>query len=405
MSEFQQSVATYCKRFKVENSNFIEEPPSPNLKFIIVVPAFREHEIAFLKQLDQCTAPTKVFELIIVANDHEDNEVSNHFIQKTQQQIEQLAIRNIRIHLIKKFVFNAKKHGVGLARKLGMDEAAKRFNSVDQNGWIVCLDADCFIANDYFQILENQLNDSFESATLNFEHPITGLNNQQHSGIVNYELFLRYYKECLEWIGFPHFYHTIGSSMAVRAGTYAKVGGMNQRKAGEDFYFMHKVFPMGKVKEINSPIVFPSARTSTRVPFGTGRAMLNWQEKNSDVYPTYPFEIFGILKTFLSNAPKWYASYDPVSGPLESFLKDFEFENKLKTIRLKSATKESFIKNFYQLINGFTILKMVHFLRDEQFGEISIELASKSLLNELGIDSGNTPLELLNQYRDLQTSR
>ena len=88
-----------------------------------------------------------------------------------------------------------------------------------------------------------------------------------------YELHLRYLNLFSRFTGFPYAYHTIGSCFGVRAETYASQGGMNKRKAGEDFYFLHKIIPLGEFREINNTCVIPSPRESDRVPFGTGAAI------------------------------------------------------------------------------------------------------------------------------------
>ena len=79
-----------------------------------------------------------------------------------------------------------------------------------------------------------------------FEHPLHGpLEPKVYEAIAAYELHLRYYVQALRYAAFPYAHHTIGSSMAVRADAYAKQGGMNKRQAGEDFYFLHKIIPLG----------------------------------------------------------------------------------------------------------------------------------------------------------------
>ncbi len=88
--------------------------------------------------------------------------------------------------------------------------------------------------------------------------------------------------------------------MAVRAKTYAKVGGMNRRKAGEDFYFMHKIMPQGEFSEINQTCVFPSCRVSDRVPFGTGRAQTEWLREGKVELETYSPKVFEDLKMLFS---------------------------------------------------------------------------------------------------------
>ena len=86
---------------------------------------------------------------------------------------------------------------------------------------------------------------------------------------------------------FPFAFHTIGSSMAVRASSYMRQGGMNKRKAGEDFYFQQKIIPLCGFTECNSTVVYPSPRPSYRVPFGTGRAMLGYLQ-NGEVLTWVP---------------------------------------------------------------------------------------------------------------------
>ncbi len=61
---------------------------------------------------------------------------------------------------------------------------------------------------------------------------------------------------------------------------------------------------IGEFTEINDTSVYPSSRTSDRVPFGTGRAMLEWEDglekRNSSYHP----ESFLLLKVFLDMLPE-----------------------------------------------------------------------------------------------------
>ena len=79
----------------------------------------------------------------------------------------------------------------------------------------------------------------------------------------------------MTFAGLPYSYHTIGSAFAVTAKAYARQGGMNRRKAGEDFYFINKLIKGENFGEITNTTVFPSPRTSNRVPFGTGKAIVD----------------------------------------------------------------------------------------------------------------------------------
>ena len=126
----------------------------------------------------------------------------------------------------------------------------------------------------YFTAIESVL-DTFPNTrgiNIYFEHPVSGTEYPEtvYRGIILYEMHLRYVNLMTRFTGFPHAYHTVGSCFGVRAESYAREGGMNRKKAGEDFYFLHKIIPLGEFREINSTCVIPSPRESDRVPFGTG---------------------------------------------------------------------------------------------------------------------------------------
>src|SRR5204862_3217619 len=117
-------------------------------------------------------------------------------------------------------------------------------------------------------------------------------------------LHLRYYIQALRYAGFPHAHHTIGSCMAVRAGEYRQQGGMNKRKAGEDFYFLHKIIPLGGFGDLTGTTVYPSPRPSDRVPFGTGKAVR--ENLPGRQIKTYPLDAFLDLKQMIARVPKMY---------------------------------------------------------------------------------------------------
>ena len=129
-----------------------------------------------------------------------------------------------------------------------MDEALRRFDYVNRpEGIILCLDADFTCDFDYLVEIEKWFSDPERVAcSIYFEHPLESPDNQRVTeAIILYELHLRYYVQSLRFASFPYAFHTIGSSMAVRSDVYRKQGGMNKRQAGEDFYFLHKVIPLG----------------------------------------------------------------------------------------------------------------------------------------------------------------
>jgi hypothetical protein len=210
--------------------------------------------------------------------------------------------------------------------------------------------------------------------------------------------------------GFPFAYHTVGSAMAVRCASYAQVGGMNTRKAGEDFYFLHKCIERGKFGEITSVSVFPSARISDRVPFGTGRAM-GEQLENGKKWKTYPLENFLELRNFFSEIQEIYEGKNILLLPsiissacLRSFLNKEHATKKIKEIKRHTASEESFVKRFYHWFNAFMLMKYLHYARDEGRRDVEVKDAAIQLLNLLYVQSDPYPAGLLNTYRILQST-
>lgn len=282
--------------------------------------------------------------------------------------------------------------GVGNARKVGMDAALRRFAQINLNGWIACLDADCLIATNYLKALEKLEEGEGDFATIYFEHQ-PGVDNDLNNGIQQYELYLRYYVQGLKYCRFPFAFHTIGSSMAVRADRYALAGGMNTRKAGEDFYFLHKLAPAGKHIALNDTCVYPSARISDRVPFGTGKAQEKWVSEKKKKLEVYHPAVFEELKCFFSQVDRLYRSDQPnqrnfiqslQKGMLAYLLEtEVNFFKNMDVMNRHSASIQSFRKRFFSWMDGLRVLKTVHYLRDRFYGNLVVENAASHLLKLL----------------------
>ncbi|MBN1926587.1 MAG: glycosyltransferase, partial [Prolixibacteraceae bacterium] len=274
-------------------------PRLPAMEIIVVIPCYNEPDILkTIESLSKCEYPGVSVGTVVVINSPEG---------AACEIVEQNRATSIELEGCKKylpgwmnlFAIDAQglpqKHaGAGWARKIGMDWATGHFNNTgNPNGLIASLDADTLVDANYFTAIIQAFRETPDAvaATLYFEHPLN--DDPTKGGIVRYELFMRYYRNALEYSGFPHAIYTLGSCFVVKAGAYVAQGGMNRRKAGEDFYFLHKLVPLGEIIEIKSTTVHPSARISNRVPFGTGPALKKIQEGESPYSETYPLELFG----------------------------------------------------------------------------------------------------------------
>ncbi len=391
-----QFVREYLNKNKVEP--VIAETSSENLGIVIVIPCFNEHALIHtLQSVWECERPNTAVEVIIVVNDAETTpEEIKHWNASTYNETRQWAIA----HNTDKLTFYpiycsnlpSKHAGVGLARKIGMDQAVWRFVKANNaKGIIVNLDADSLCDRNYLVEIEHHFSQypKTPGASIYFEHPIE---NEPPTGIVQYELHLRYLNQALRFIGHPHAFHTVGSSFAVRLEAYIKQGGMNKRQAGEDFYFIQKIIWLGNFTEINTTRVIPSSRISNRVPFGTGAALKKLADENEDTLLSYQFQAFKDLTTLFSNKEQLYNTNSnslenllSFSSILHQFLQELDFTNELASIRKNTSNLQSFINRFFLWFDAFRVIKFLNYSHNNYYDKKPISEEALKLLKTLGV--------------------
>ena len=295
--------------------------------------------------------------------------------------------------------------GVGLARKIGMDLSLVYLDFESTNKkLLICTDADCIVQDNYLEEIINQFNNcNLSAAVVNYEHNISG-NDENTKAIICYEYYLRYYVLGLKYSCSPYAFHTIGSTMVCDYESYIKVEGMNKRKAAEDFYFLEKLAKSVEVKTISSTTVFPSGRSSWRVPFGTGQRVSRFLSKQRDEYKLYDPESFEILKKWLIGFNKNYelisdylAEAEHIHPELYKFLIQQEFDRHFSKILNHANGEKQLNLQKKRWFDGFRTLKLIHHLRDTAFPEINTFDAIDFLFEKMKIscnikrDEGTNP--------------
>ena len=400
--------------------NHLPDLPSAKVDYTVVIPAYRETSlISALNSLRKCILPTGYIEIIVVLNYPENaGEETIKISEETASAVDHWSfthdIPSFRVKLLKAFNLPAKHAGVGLARKIGMDEALYRYDRLDKpQGLIIGFDADCTCDRNYFQAIEENYK-KFPSSTgfnIYFEHPVSGRDytEKNYAGIIRYELHLRYMIQFLRYAGFPYAFHTIGSAFAVKAEIYSRQGGMNRKKAGEDFYFLQKIFPLGQFREINNTRVIPSPRPSDRVPFGTGAAIKKYIQSENDRWITYHPASYLLLKDFF-NGVKHMFKMPPVSVrqfiesaeiPLKTFLIDIDAISSLEEINNNSSTQQTFLKRFFRWFDAFKVIKYLNFANRTFYNYMPVREAVIELLRyeRMEVGSNVTEMDLLRIMR------
>ncbi len=374
----------------------ISTPPNANLGIIVVIPCYNEkHLETSLESLYLAENPSCSVEVIVVVNDGEQTSDAIKMANlKTHGKAlfwaEKHNSNKKQFHIIYHADLPHKKAGVGLARKIGMDEAALRLEAVDNpSGIILGFDADSLCEKNYFLAIEDHFkkHPEIQAASLWYEHPLGGGDYETdiYQAITQYELHLRYFTLAKRFANYPHAFETIGSSMAVRADAYQQQGGMNTRKAGEDFYFLNKFMVLGKLNELNTTKVIPSPRISDRVPFGTGKAVGDLIQEQKNLL-TYAYQSFVDFKNFNDLVPDIYDNegfdWKKIPASVSAFLESVDAESKISEIRKNTTDYASFEKRFYRWFDPFMVMKFVHFCRDHFYENISVGEAGRWIMKE-----------------------
>ena len=368
------------KNFKVK----IQEQPRSDLKYIVVIPCYNEFNLFdTLNSIWNADSIDQAIEIIIVVNSSETtNQEIKDQNKKTYNEVKSWTDKHndslLRFFVLLEEDLPRKFAGAGLARKIGMDQAITRFNKINNSsGIILSMDADSTIQANYFVEIDKHMNQHPKTNTFTtyFEHSISGneFKPEIYRAISMYELYLRYYKLALDYSGFPYSYYTIGSCFGVRAQAYVKQGGMNRKQAGEDFYFLHKIFPLANAYEVNTTSVYPSSRPSDRVPFGTGPMIQSIVKSSDDMFLTYNLKSFKNLKIFFDQVDDLFNInqldvnnfFSKIPEPVVEFLKQNDFSVAIDEINQNSSSIKTFTKRFYNWFDAFRVLKYLNFSHEK----------------------------------------
>jgi len=114
----------------------------------------------------------------------------------------------------------------------------------------------------------------------------------------------------------------------------------------------------------NSEKVYPAARYSDRVGFGTGPAMLKGKDGDWSGYPVYPFEYFDEVKFNYDLFSDLFLK--DVVTPLDEFIQQkFGNQNIWQPLRENFKTKENFIQACHHKLDGFRIFQYLKWRNSE----------------------------------------
>jgi glycosyltransferase involved in cell wall biosynthesis len=334
------------------------------MNIYIALPAMNELEN--LEDFIRCcrSQTFQNFKLVICVNQPDDwweHEDKRHICENNTKTVKVLqSINDLKIEVIDKCSkgkgWKGKDFGVGWARKTVMDQINRQAEAQDV---MISLDADTRFNPGYFDSVLQNFKNHAEAVALSvpYYHQLTG-DDEKDRAILHYEIYMRYYAINLWRIESPYNFTAIGSAMALPVKSYRAIGGITPHKSGEDFYFIQKLRKYGKVLTWNNEKVYPAARYSDRVFFGTGPAMIKGRDGDWSSYPIYPFEYFDEIKATSDLFPAMFEKDIPT--PMDEFIKEkFDNQNIWKPLRENCKSSESFVKACHNKIDGLRILQFL----------------------------------------------
>jgi glycosyltransferase involved in cell wall biosynthesis len=259
--------------------------------------------------------------------------------------------------------WTGKRHGVGFARKVIMDFINEMAEPEDV---VVSLDADTTFSQDYLlSIARNFAADKTNVAlAVPYYHRATG-DEVTDRAMLRYEIYMRHYFLGMARIGSPYTFAALGSAMAFPVSSYRSIGGMTPKLSGEDFYFLQKMTKFGRIGLWNEEIVYPEARFSDRVFFGTGPAMIKGAAGDWNSYPIYSCTLFDQIQDTYQLLPQLFK--ETLRTPVVSFMEQtFKEEDPLLPLRKNHRDLDHFIRAFHEKFDGLRILQYLKTTHDQQ---------------------------------------
>lgn len=336
----------------------------------VMIPACREYQLlpGCLQSLSQL--PQKII-AIVVLNEREDapkdlredNQQTRRWLlshphRKNSTKEYQIQFPNLDILLLDHSSLGrplGPKQGVGKARDLGMRRCIDLIKSDQvQCPWIWSTDADARFSTDYLQ----QPMDGTGVAMLPYHH------YPASPALEIYDIGLRYYALGLDWAQSPYAFPTLGSTITIHYKLYEMVNGFPDRLAAEDFYLLNKAAKFAPLRYLNRQPIQLIGRPSDRVPFGTGRGMMEIEAKGLQ-HNFYHPQCFQIIKEWLTILNT--ADDTELLTNLDSLVPNFPGLRKLARITKQRVSKKQQIRRRHEFFDAFWHMKLIHHLRDHHF--------------------------------------
>jgi hypothetical protein len=382
--------------------------PHADLRASVVIPAYDELDNIgeVIASLEAASATPEVFEVIVVVNNASnasaDKITAN---QETMAMLEGLDVA-FALHVVDRAspgkAYDPEVAGVGLARREGADLALERLAQVGRgrDGLMPCLDGDSPVAPGYIDqiIAAFDAHPDMLAGVCRYRHPIPDDardNENKHArAIAAYEAWMRYWEAAMVLTGSPYAFQSIGSCMVLSARGYALADGMPTLQALSDFYVLEKIIKAGgrgSVRQLEAPLVYPSARPSERVPRGTGPSVRMQMETGTTRFEmAEPPAVFLALGRLFSAVEEGFERPEALREAveevlLEEYLEEIGAWEVFAKLRDNAPTPAHFARHFHTWFDNLKIVKFANVVKRRR-GGVWVFDAVREVFGALGLD-------------------
>jgi len=248
-----------------------------------------------------------------------------------------------------------RNYGIGWARKTLMDMIS---SNAGKDDIILSLDADTTFQPTYLESIRENLvlNPKVAALSVPYYHLLTG-DEAIDRAMLRYEIYMRSYAINLWRIRSPYSFTALGSAIALTVRSYQAIGGITPKLSGEDFYFLQKLVKYGTLIHWNRDSVYPAARLSKRVFFGTGPALIRGLQKDWNSYPVYKMAWFDLIHETYRLFPFLFEKN--LATPLDPYLGSKTNELPWDRLRSNAKTASQFVRACHERLDGLRILQFL----------------------------------------------
>ncbi len=335
----------------------------------LVIPAFDEPFQSLQKQIQSIADDQVLMILVINAPENAHQEA----LERTQELYEQMTTEQHENVLIVDRISTSRrihpKQGVGMARKIGTDLALALIEQGRiRSPWILQSDADVAFPPAYTNLV-HQATHHIQSGAKIFPHTHFSNDPTLHFAAQLYDKHMNYYVGGLRSAGSPYAHHSLGSTIAIHAMTYASIRGYPKRSAGEDFYLLNKARKIAPIETLLDPILTIEARLSERVPFGTGPALADivaglHRDPSGNAYFSYHPKTFEALGSAISALQRW--AENPTSAldaDIAKRLSSLGFDRFRHNLSKQPINAVKRMQSAHDWFDGLKTLQFIHGMR------------------------------------------